>query len=159
MTIVTILNFAIIRPLHYYLHIFSHWYHPEKCFIIFSHSQILRQQLYYTILNFSLLVFGILILHFVFCLIASLYALLHLVKCFYIFIILFLSGDIQLNPGPISLNHYFSSPFDVYEPFSTPNAPKLRIATLNSRSVLNKSAIINNHILENKIDILCITET
>ena len=80
-------------------------------------------------------------------------------KCFYIFILLFLSGDIQLNRGLISLNQYVSSPLDVYEPFSTPTAPKLRIATLNSRSVLNKSAIINNHILENKIDILCITET
>ena len=33
------------------------------------------------------------------------------------------------------------------------------MATLNSRSVVNKSAVINNHILENKIDILCITET
>ena len=31
--------------------------------------------------------------------------------------------------------------------------------TLNSRSVVNKSAVINYHILENKIDILCITET
>ena len=38
-------------------------------------------------------------------------------KCFYIFFLLFLSGDIQLNPGPISLNQYVSSPFDVYEPF------------------------------------------
>ena len=43
--------------------------------------------------------------------------------------------------------------------FQLPTAPNLRIATLNSRSVLNKSAIIDNHILENKIDILCITET
>ena len=33
------------------------------------------------------------------------------------------------------------------------------MTTLNSRSVVNKSAVINNHILENKIDILCITET
>ena len=72
---------------------------------------------------------------------------------------MFLSGDIQLNPGPISLNQYVSSPLDVYEPFSTPTASNLRIASLNSRSVLNKSAIINNHILENKIDILCIIET
>ena len=47
----------------------------------------------------------------------------------------------------------------MYEPFSSPTAPNLRIATLNPRSVQNKSAIINNHILENKIDILCITES
>ena len=43
--------------------------------------------------------------------------------------------------------------------FQLPTAPNLRIVTLNSRSALNKSAIINNHMLENKIDILCITET
>ena len=30
-------------------------------------------------------------------------------KCFYIFILLFLSGDIQLYPSPISLNQYVSS--------------------------------------------------
>ena len=47
----------------------------------------------------------------------------------------------------------------MYEPFSSPTAPNLRIATLNSRSVLNKSAIINKHTLENKTDILCIMET
>ena len=80
-------------------------------------------------------------------------------KHFYIFILLFLSGDIQLNPGPISLNQYVYSPLDVYEPFSTPTAPNLRITTLNSKSALNKSAIINNHILENKIDTLGVTET
>ena len=43
--------------------------------------------------------------------------------------------------------------------FQLPLPPNLRIATLISRSVLNKPAIINNHILENKIDILCTTET
>ena len=72
-------------------------------------------------------------------------------KCFYSFILLFLSGDIQLYPGPISLNQYVSSPLDVYEPISTPTAPNLCNVTLNSRSVLNKSAIINNHILETKL--------
>ena len=56
-------------------------------------------------------------------------------------------------------SQYVSSPLDVYEPFLSPTVPKLRMATLNSRSVVNKSAVINNHILENKIDILCITET
>ena len=30
---------------------------------------------------------------------------------------------------------------------------------MNSRSVVNKSAVINNHILENKIGNLCIIET
>ena len=78
-------------------------------------------------------------------------------KCFVMFLLLFLSGDIQLNPGPVSLkSQYVSSPLDVYEPFLSPTVPKLRLATLNSRSVVNKSAVINNHILENKIDILCI---
>ena len=77
------------------------------------------------------------------------------------FLLQFLSGDIQLNPGPVSLKRhlYFSSTLDVYEPFLSPTVPKLRMATLNSRSIVNKSAVINNHILENKIDILCITET
>ena len=47
----------------------------------------------------------------------------------------------------------------MYEPFSSPSAPNLRIVTLNFRSALNKSTVINIHILENKIDILCIIET
>ena len=81
-------------------------------------------------------------------------------KYFVMFLLLFLSGDIQLNLGPFSLkSQYVSSPLDVYEPFLSPTVPKLLMATLNSRSVVNKSAVINNHILENKIDILCITET
>ena len=80
-------------------------------------------------------------------------------KCFVLFLLIF-SGDIQLNPGPVSLkSQYVSSPLDVYEPFLSPTVPKLRLATLNSRSVVNKSAVINNHILENKINILCNTET
>ena len=78
----------------------------------------------------------------------------------FLFLFLFFSGDIQLKPGPISLNkQYIFSLLDVYEPFSFPTAPNVNIANLNSRSVLNKSTIINNHLLENKIDILCITET
>ena len=72
-------------------------------------------------------------------------------KCFYIFSLLFLSCDIQLNLGPISLNHFVSTLLDVYDPISTPTAPNLCIVTLSSRSVLNKSAIINNHILETKL--------
>ena len=81
-------------------------------------------------------------------------------KCFCIFILLFLSGDIQLNPIPVSLNNQFVSfPLNVYEPFLSPTTPNLCIATLNSRSVLNKSAIVNNHILKLKTDILYITET
>ena len=76
------------------------------------------------------------------------------------FLLLFLSGDIQLNPGPVSLkSQYVSSPLDVYKPFLSPTVPKLRMATLTSWSVVNKLAVINNHILENKIDILYITET
>ena len=76
------------------------------------------------------------------------------------FLLLFLSDDLQLNPSLFSLkSQYVSSPLDVYEPFLSPTVPKLRMATLNSRSVVNKSAVINNHILENKVGILCITET
>ena len=60
----------------------------------------------------------------------------------------------------MSVSSYNSiSPLDVYEPFSSPALPKLRIATLNARSVCNKSAVISDHILHNKLDILCLTET
>ena len=47
----------------------------------------------------------------------------------------------------------------MFKPFSSPTAPNLLIATLNSGSVSNKSAIINNHILKKKIYIVCIMET
>ena len=81
-------------------------------------------------------------------------------KCFFIFILLFLSGAIQLNSGLLSLNNQYVLPHLMFmNLFHLPLPPYLRIATLNSRFVLNKSAIIRNHILENKIDILCITET
>ena len=81
-------------------------------------------------------------------------------KCFAMFSLLFLSGDIQLNPGPVLLkSQYVSSPLDVYEPFLSLTVPKLSLTTLNSWFVVNKSAVINNHIAENKIDILSITET
>ena len=54
-------------------------------------------------------------------------------KCFLIFL-LFLCKDIQPNPGPMSVSsHNFTSPLDVYEPFSSLTLPKLRIATLNAR--------------------------
>ena len=76
------------------------------------------------------------------------------------FSLLFLLGDIQLNPSPVSLkSHYVSSPLDVYESFLSPTVPKFRTATLISRSAVNKSSVINNHILENKTDILYITKT
>ena len=79
-------------------------------------------------------------------------------KCFVL--LLFLSGDIQLNSGLVLLKiQYVSSPLDVYEPFLSLTVPKLRMVTLNFRSVVSKSAVINNHILENKTDILCITKT
>ena len=158
MTIVIILNFAITRPLHYYLHIFSHWYHPVKFFIILSQSNFeITVVLHY----FKFQSFGFRNSNTLYYLLSPNIIVRPIVsrKCFYIFILLFLSGDIQLYSGSISLNQYVFSSLDVYESFSTPSVPKLRIATLNSRSVLNKSAIINNHILENKIDILCITET
>ena len=53
----------------------------------------------------------------------------------------------------------FTSPLDDYESFSSPTLSKLRIATLNARSVCNKSAGISDHILSNKFDIICLTET
>ena len=78
---------------------------------------------------------------------------------FYYFYSSVFCDDIQLNPGPVSLNiRYVFFQLDAYELFSSPTAPNLHIATLNSGSMLNKSAIINNYILENKIDILCITK-
>ena len=79
---------------------------------------------------------------------------------FFLIFLLFLCGDIQPNLGPISVSsHNFTSPLDAYEPFSSPTLPKLRIATLNARSVCNKSAVISDHILSNKFDIICLTET
>ena len=72
---------------------------------------------------------------------------------------MFLCGDIQPNPGNMSVSsHNFTSPLDVYEPFSSPTLPKLRIGTLNARCVCNKSAVISDHILSNKLDIICLTE-
>ena len=80
-------------------------------------------------------------------------------KCFLVFLLLF-SGDIQLNPGPASfININATLPLDVYEPFSSPSYAKLRVATLNARSMSNKSAVICDHIIENKLDVLCISET
>ena len=80
-------------------------------------------------------------------------------KCLLIFH-LFLCGDIQPNPGSMSVSsRNFASPLDVYEPFSSPALPKLHIATLNARSVCNKSAVISDNILSNKLDIICLTET
>ena len=43
--------------------------------------------------------------------------------------------------------------------FSSPALPKLLIATLNACSVCNKSAVILDHILSNKLDTICLTET
>ena len=79
-------------------------------------------------------------------------------KCFLIFL-LFLCENIQPNPGSMLVNsHNFTSPLNIYEPFSSPTLPKLRIATLNVRSVCNKSAVISDHILSNKLDIICLIE-
>ena len=80
-------------------------------------------------------------------------------KCFLV-ILLLRSGDIQLNLSPapfIKINA--TSPPDVYEPFSSPSYAKLRVAILNARSISNKSAVICDHIIDNKLDVLCISET
>ena len=69
----------------------------------------------------------------------------------------FLSGNIHSNPGPVQFHKFNDTSLDVYEPFcSSLPQPKLRIALLNARSVCNKSAIIYNHILENRVLIFCV---
>ena len=76
-------------------------------------------------------------------------------KCMIIYFLLFFSGNVQPNPGPVSLHKFNNiSPLDVYEPFSvSPSLPKLRLAMLNARSLCNKSAVIYNHIAENNLDV------
>ena len=71
------------------------------------------------------------------------------------------SNNVHPNPGPVPLHKFNNiSPLDVFEPLSvSPPLPTLRIANLNARSVCNKSAIIYNHMVENNLDILCVTET
>ena len=70
-----------------------------------------------------------------------------------------LCGDILPNPGSMLVSsHNFTSLSDVYEPFSSLTLHKLNIATLNTRSVCNKSAVICDHILHNKIDSICLTD-
>ena len=79
-------------------------------------------------------------------------------KCFLIFL-LCLSGDIQPNLTLMSVSSYnFTFPLDVYEPFLLPNLPKLHIANLNAPSECYKSAVISDHILHNKLYIICLTE-
>ena len=80
-------------------------------------------------------------------------------KCFLVFLFL-LSGDIQLNPGSAPfINVNATSPLDVYEPFFSPSYSKLRVPTLNARSISNKFAVICDHILENKFAVLSLSET
>ena len=82
-------------------------------------------------------------------------------KCMIIYLLLFLSGYVNPNLGPVPLHKFNNiSPLDVYKPSSvSPSLPKLRIAMLNTRSVCNKSAVIYNHIIENNLDVLRVTET
>ena len=65
------------------------------------------------------------------------------------------------NPDPVQIHKFNdTSSLGAYEPFcSSSPQTKLRIALLNACSVCNKSAVIYNHIPENSLDILCITET
>ena len=80
-------------------------------------------------------------------------------KSFLIFL-LFLCGDIQPNLGPMSVNSLkITSLSDVYEPFSSPTLPKSHIAILNARSECSKSTVVFDHILSNKLDTTCLTET
>ena len=50
-------------------------------------------------------------------------------------------------------------PIDIYEPFPSPSYNKLCIATLNTRSILNKSAVIYDNTVDNKLNALCVSET
>ena len=64
-------------------------------------------------------------------------------KCMIIYLLLFLSGNVHPNPGPIPLHKFNNiSPLDVYESFSVSSLPKSRIAMLNACSACNKSAAI-----------------
>ena len=65
------------------------------------------------------------------------------------------------NPGPVQIHKFNdTSSLGAYEPFcSSSPQTKVRIALLKACSVCNKSAAIYNRILENCLDILCITET
>ena len=64
------------------------------------------------------------------------------------FCLLLLAGDVEINPGPVSAV-----------------LPTLKLATFNIRSassithLYNKPEILKHLILDNKIDILCLTET
>ena len=79
-------------------------------------------------------------------------------KCFFVFLLL--SGHIQFNPGPAPfINVNATSSLCVYEPFSSPSYAKLRVATLSARSIYNKSAVICDHIMKNKLDVFSISET
>ena len=57
-------------------------------------------------------------------------------------ILLLLAGDVSLNPGP-----------------STCSTDRVRLATLNARSMKNKAASLADMVSSKKIDILAITET
>jgi len=64
------------------------------------------------------------------------------------FLLLLLSGDVELNPGPVM----------------APTTSPLKFAQFNCRSVLgspleDKPALIQNYIVENNIDILALSET
>ena len=77
-------------------------------------------------------------------------------KCFLVFLLL-LSGDIQLNPGPaLFINVNATSPLDVFEPFSSPTLNYVLPLIMLG---LCPIAVICDYIIENKLDVLCISET
>ena len=82
-------------------------------------------------------------------------------KCMILYLLLFLSGNVLPSPGPTTLHKFNNiSPLVIYKPCSvSPSPPKLRITKLNARSVCNKSAVTYNQIVENNLDVVCVTET
>ena len=79
-------------------------------------------------------------------------------KCFLVFLLFLLLYSAEAQSCSKN-NVSAASLLDVYEPFSPHSYANLRIATLHARSIANISAIIYDRIIENKLDVLCISET
>ena len=77
----------------------------------------------------------------------------------YFFSFLAISNLTLIVLHSIFFNNFIStSPFDVYESFESSLCVNLRIASINTRPISNKSVGICDHIVDNKLDILCASE-